>query len=142
MNCTSCGEHLSSDDAKYLGDTCNRCETERFENFLEEMKVENTWISNVAGRIFSYAVDWNEGRKTWRDEDIENIIKHEMTASAKPSVDACICGHDFATHEHPCGTEYVLGRKVETELGKCKLCACHHWRELKAVREDHASALA
>jgi len=36
------------------------------------------WMDDAAGRIFSYAIDWNEGRKKWSDQDIVNIIKHEM----------------------------------------------------------------
>jgi len=38
--------------------------------------MKSNWINDAAGRIFTYAIEWNEGRKVWRDEDIVNIIKH------------------------------------------------------------------
>ena len=41
------------------------------------------WISDAAGRIFSYAIEWNEGRKQWKDEDVANIIKHEMAENVR-----------------------------------------------------------
>lgn len=40
------------------------------------------WMDDAASRIFSYATDWNEGRKKWSDQDIVNIIKHEMAQCA------------------------------------------------------------
>lgn len=102
-----------------------------------ESTVKPAWINKAAGRIFSYATDWNEGRKIWRDEDIENIIEHERISGAEPTVESCICTHNFAAHEHPSEPWMAInGKMLETVLGKCKLCSCHHWRELDALREE------
>jgi hypothetical protein len=35
-------------------------------------------IHDAAERIFSHAVDWNEGRKKWDGETVEHIIRHEL----------------------------------------------------------------
>ena len=41
------------------------------------------WIEDAAGRIFSYASKWNEGRQKWDDRDIVGIIEHEMAQNAQ-----------------------------------------------------------
>lgn len=52
--------------------------------------------------------------------------------------DLCICGHDFAAHEHPSKPWMAINAQMmDTELGRCKLCTCHHWREIEALRDDY-----
>lgn len=41
MRCVSCDQELTEDEVRYLDDICNQCETQRFSEFLEEMKAEN-----------------------------------------------------------------------------------------------------
>lgn len=98
------------------------------------------WITDAAERIFTYAIEWNEGRKKWRTEDIENIIKSTLVSQDKPDLDACICGHGFTSHEHPARERLTAlnGKMLTTELGKCKLCDCHAWREITALLDEVA----
>jgi hypothetical protein len=35
-------------------------------------------IHDAAERIFSHAIEWNEGRKKWDGETVEHIIRYEL----------------------------------------------------------------
>ena len=96
---------------------------------------ETNWMNDAAGRIFTYAFEWNEGRKIWRDEDIVNIIKH---ASAPEVITGgCICGHGFSDHEHPAAPWMAInGKMLNTKLGACKLCDCRLWREPESLMDN------
>lgn len=81
------------------------------------------WTIDAAERIFTYAIEWSEGRKMWRHEDVASIIRHVLVSQNKPDLDVCICGHDFAAHEHPAQERITAlnGKPLATELGRCKL---------------------